>query len=441
VNEAWYGLCEDCREAADAALADFGLGGEGESCRCNRCGKPLISEQDTCLACREKGESALDRALTLFPYAGKFRLLLRAYKFGKNRAAGHYFTEKIEEALAQLTGELGPPAVSTGEPAEELTHPSLLNILRNILFVKKKNAKVKKNAEKNTHGSLESALEWIFSADPVVILSGSEFAKSETDLVTQVAEYFKGIGGMVEREGLGIVDLTRRGVKSSIAHGIGRKKAAAFKAVPEVIKKGKIIDFQLNWKGRGYNTCIIDAPVTIGTTPYIAEVIINQDKDGQRFYVHEVELKEKAQSAFKTGMDTSALRASHLIITRKLADVKKKNAEKTLPFAIVPVPPRPGKIKKAGWDQVEYLACLLERGRGVPVRRCLKRLASKVQKELNREERMRNLRGRMVLKGKPPAVAVILDDVVTTGSTLEACAEVLKEGGTEKVYGISLFYN
>ena len=163
--------------------------------------------------------------------------------------------------------------------------------------------------------------EWVFNASSVKQLYGSEFSKSETDLITQVDEFFKSIGGKVEREGLGIIDLTKRGAKNSIAHGIGRSKAAAFTAVPDVIKHGKIIDYQANWKGRGYNTYVIDAPITIRNVDYIAEVIINQDKDGQRFYLHELEIKEKAQSAFKTGMNTGAPQASKLIITRKLNEV------------------------------------------------------------------------------------------------------------------------
>jgi predicted amidophosphoribosyltransferase len=418
VNEAWYGLCEDCRESANTALADSGFGGEDErrNKRCDHCGRPLISEQGACLSCREESGRACDRVLVLFPYTGMFRKLLRAYKFGKNRALGHYFAEKITEALEWLTSELGPPSVSV-----ETT---------------------------------ESTIEWIFSADPVMVLSGLEFAKSQTDLVTQVEQFFNSIGGKVEREGFGIIKLTRQGIKASIAHGIGRTKAIAFKAVPEVIKNGKIIDFQINWKGRGYNTCVIDAPIIIGTAQYIVEVIIEQSQSGKNgYYLHEVELKEKAQGVFKTATKHSTPQVSQLIIAQKWMDVKQKNTnvkkntkikQKNTPLAIVPVPPRPGKFKKAGWDQVEYLARLLERGRGiaqVPVLRCLKRLPSKIQKELNREERMRNLRDRIVVTKKPPAAAVIIDDVMTTGSTLEVCATALKSGGAEKVYGICLFYD
>ncbi|MDR0315912.1 MAG: ComF family protein [Treponema sp.] len=124
----------------------------------------------------------------------------------------------------------------------------------------------------------------------------------------------------------------------------------------------------------------------------------------------------------------------------KIRDTFEKIVAVYMPEAvIVPVPPRPGKIKKTGWDQVEYLTKLLEGG--LPVRRCLKRLRSDVQKKLNREDRRKNLKGRIILVEKAPAASVLIDDVMTTGSTLDVCASVLKAGGAERVYGICLFYD
>ncbi|MDR3161161.1 MAG: ComF family protein [Spirochaetaceae bacterium] len=111
----------------------------------------------------------------------------------------------------------------------------------------------------------------------------------------------------------------------------------------------------------------------------------------------------------------------------------------------VPVPPRPGKIRRTGWDQVEHLAALLEKPAGkpaasLPLSRCLKRLASQSQKELKAEQRKVNLRGRIRCTQKPPRSVLLFDDLITTGSTLEACAAALKEGGAERVYGLTLFY-
>ena len=109
-------------------------------------------------------------------------------------------------------------------------------------------------------------------------------------------------------------------------------------------------------------------------------------------------------------------------------------------FDLVPVPPRPGKIHRQGWDQVEYLARRLEK-EGFPVRRCLRRLPSRTQKKLGRRERLENLAGRFVPGPEVPRRALLIDDVTTTGATLETCAGVLKAAGSEQVCGICLFYD
>ena len=110
---------------------------------------------------------------------------------------------------------------------------------------------------------------------------------------------------------------------------------------------------------------------------------------------------------------------------------------------IVPVPPRPGKIKDSGWDQVDCLVKRLEKlenGR-ISVSRCLKRRKSGIQKRLSRAERMENLKGRVYLCGKTPETVLVVDDIITTGSTMEVCSAALKAGGAQKVYGLCLFYD
>jgi ComF family protein len=226
-DEAWYGLCKDCLARLERESGRL----LGEK-RCGLCGRPLISEREICMPCRvQEPKPAYDRVVVLYPYRGIFRKVLRAYKFGKNHGLGHYFAEKISQALSLL--DLSPGA------------------------------------------------------------------------------------------------------------------------------------------------------------------------------------------------------------------------------ALVPVPPRPGKLRRTGWDQIEFLAKILEKGRagepregtsgkppaGPGLNRCLKRLPSRSQKELDRAGRRQNLKGRIAGVKKAPLQAVIFDDVITTGSTLNVCAEVLKAGGAEKVYGVCLFYD
>jgi len=115
-------------------------------------------------------------------------------------------------------------------------------------------------------------------------------------------------------------------------------------------------------------------------------------------------------------------------------------------FSWVPVPAKPGKIKHKGWDQIEYLAKLMEagiNGKLITVERCLKRLPSQSQKELDRKNRLENLKDKIIIDktGEAPKTAVLFDDVYTTGATMDACAAALKSAGTERVYGICLCYD
>jgi predicted amidophosphoribosyltransferase len=71
----------------------------------------------------------------------------------------------------------------------------------------------------------------------------------------------------------------------------------------------------------------------------------------------------------------------------------------------------------------------------------LERSDSKSQKELNREDRLLNLKGRIrVRKGRPiPEQAILVDDVCTTGATLIACAAALREAGCRRVDALTIF--
>jgi ComF family protein len=107
----------------------------------------------------------------------------------------------------------------------------------------------------------------------------------------------------------------------------------------------------------------------------------------------------------------------------------------------IPVPPRPGKMKQRGWDQIDYLAGKLKKNKNISVHKCLKRLNTTAQKTLNRNQRLINLKGQIVCLGKAPKNVILFDDVVTTGATLEACAEALKKAGAKHVYAVCLFYD
>ncbi len=106
---------------------------------------------------------------------------------------------------------------------------------------------------------------------------------------------------------------------------------------------------------------------------------------------------------------------------------------------IVPVPPRP---RRKAPDGVELIARKLERDHGLAVLRLLQRTAQIQQKSLDYEQRRQNLRGGIRvdprLRGPLPADVILLDDVFTTGATLDACARVLRDAGCREVNAVTL---
>ncbi|NCC65116.1 MAG: hypothetical protein EOM15_10730, partial [Spirochaetia bacterium] len=92
-------------------------------------------------------------------------------------------------------------------------------------------------AHRNQAGAIKPKAEIarFLNGDPVSVLDGSEFQKMPgKSLVDRVVEFYEAqYGGVAHNPVIGDVRLDRGGVNSSVAHGIGSAKAAAFSAVPD----------------------------------------------------------------------------------------------------------------------------------------------------------------------------------------------------------------
>jgi len=106
--------------------------------------------------------------------------------------------------------------------------------------------------------------------------------------------------------------------------------------------------------------------------------------------------------------------------------------------AIVPVPLHPARQRERGFNQAAVLAEWLGSHLALPLRPALQRIHyTTTQTAFDRSEHMQNLRGAFRLRKKADVRnlrVLLIDDVLTTGSTLSECARVLKEAGARSVY-------
>lgn len=119
----------------------------------------------------------------------------------------------------------------------------------------------------------------------------------------------------------------------------------------------------------------------------------------------------------------------------------KRDIMRWKPDILVPVPLHRKKEKKRGFNQAAYIAEKLSVLTGIPcdreiVKKCRN---TKSQKKLSAQERRNNLKNAFLLqKNVSGLTLLIIDDVYTTGSTMDEIASCLMKGGAENVYFLTL---
>jgi ComF family protein len=105
---------------------------------------------------------------------------------------------------------------------------------------------------------------------------------------------------------------------------------------------------------------------------------------------------------------------------------------------IIPVPLHSAKRRERGFNQAELLARSLSARSGLPVQFAMERVRfTQTQTAFDRAERMENLHNAFRLRRGRDVRGLrvlLVDDVLTTGSTLSECARVLKRAGASCVY-------
>lgn len=115
-------------------------------------------------------------------------------------------------------------------------------------------------------------------------------------------------------------------------------------------------------------------------------------------------------------------------------------------WPLVPVPLHRKRLRERHFNQAAEIARALSAHTGLPVLKALCRSRqTETQTHLNRKQRMENLRGAFSISargrrdlGESTAGAVLVDDVLTTGSTVHECAGTLRRAGFQKVFVVTV---
>lgn len=108
------------------------------------------------------------------------------------------------------------------------------------------------------------------------------------------------------------------------------------------------------------------------------------------------------------------------------------------------VPLHRQRLTRRGYNQSELLAAQVSKKLGIPLANCLEKSSvTRCQNELMREERLANLIGsfrtRRSARARVQGLSLlVIDDVMTTGATLNECSRVLLDAGAKEVYCLTL---
>ncbi|MBU4369508.1 hypothetical protein KKG58_01960 [Patescibacteria group bacterium] len=108
-------------------------------------------------------------------------------------------------------------------------------------------------------------------------------------------------------------------------------------------------------------------------------------------------------------------------------------------FILVPIPLSKQKLAKRGFNQAEVIAQELAAAFNWPFKKSLKKIKNTPsQTNLSREQRKLNVQSVFKIQGEIAPNIILIDDILTTGATLEQAAKALYYAGAKKIWGIVL---
>jgi len=137
---------------------------------------------------------------------------------------------------------------------------------------------------------------------------------------------------------------------------------------------------------------------------------------------------------FKFHHDLAAGRLLVNLMAPLMASVMQSLNPQDRPQAFVPVPLHLSRLRQRGYDQALELAKPLARYLHIPLLHGLRRIrATQAQSQLDAATRKRNVHNAFVARGSLPAYVALIDDVMTTGATLQTAAHALQQAGVQRI--------
>ena len=135
----------------------------------------------------------------------------------------------------------------------------------------------------------------------------------------------------------------------------------------------------------------------------------------------------------------AALKFSRLLVVAELgaALIADRAPSDWLDATVVPVPAAPVRALRRGFDPAWELAAALAGLTGMAAVPLLRRRDRRHQRGRSRSERLAR-QPRIEARGPVPRRVLLVDDVVTTGATIDACARALRGAGAEQVRAVAI---
>ncbi|MBQ2056080.1 MAG: hypothetical protein II489_07275 [Bacteroidaceae bacterium] len=136
--------------------------------------------------------------------------------------------------------------------------------------------------------------------DPVASIVVARFPMSrKSEIAMVINEEYKRFGHQVDRQHFGVVLLSFNQINKALEYLSTDAEYFAFYAVPYVIKRGIIVNYQENHKGRQIESITFAAPVEINNTRGNMGVVVQRIKGTSRYKTHRIIMPDGTDFVFK----------------------------------------------------------------------------------------------------------------------------------------------